>query len=349
MQNQSAGAVIPPFALMKKAEIIRIRSIMAQLAALVVLSLAGPAIAQSGDDADTLQPSENAILVESRPGHLVLEGDFTIEVVIRGRAVRLEVDAAHFGPPSLNLDLARELRLRGDMRYTANFGGVEVAMLAAEERVAFGHATPRMRVGWSPLTYSRIADGVIGVHNLPYNVVTFVYGEFDAAHRTQSFPLERRTQRLFERVGVELEVDDDQLFVMFANSFGPNLVTAGTANFIATRQDGAFVPDSNAIFEMYPDFWRPTRDMRLANPILLGDLEIDTFAVRVADHGNARSVGEAEEDDPRFDENTIFVSDRRRRGRDDQITRIGRYQLAHCSELTYDLEEREVRLTCAAQ
>ncbi|WP_271077307.1 hypothetical protein [Aurantiacibacter sp. MUD61] len=307
-------------------------------------ALAFPAAAQ--DDAGAENP-EDSIVVGSRPNHLVLEDDFTIDVILRDRPIRLEVDSAHWGPVALNIDLVLDMELRGQPDTLWNFGGVEVQMVTTPERITYDNRTVNQRIGWTAYNASHIADGVIGIHDLPYDLVTFLYGERTARDRVQVFEMERRGRGRFRRHGIELDVGEDRLFAMISNRIGLNLVSAGTANYIATRQEGRFIPDTDGLVEIIPGLYRPTRTMQLAYPIDFGDLRIDNFSVRMVDHGRANSVGEAEEGDPRFEENTILVTDRRRRGRDDHFTRIGRQQFRACSEITYDLEEREIRMRCS--
>jgi hypothetical protein len=93
---------------------------------------------------------------------------------------------------------------------------------------------------------------------------------------------------------------------------------------------------------------RPTRVMRIARPIELGELLVDRFAVRIEDYGEPDRVGDIAADDPRFEKGRIIVSRRKGRGRPDLLTRIGSDQIAHCSALTYDLKAGEIRLSCAA-
>jgi hypothetical protein len=93
---------------------------------------------------------------------------------------------------------------------------------------------------------------------------------------------------------------------------------------------------------------RPTRIMRIAQPIELGDLLIDRFAVRVEDYGDPKRVGEIGANDPRFEPGRILVSRRKGQGKPDLLTRIGRGQIGHCSQLTYDLAQAEIRLSCGA-
>jgi len=137
--------------------------------------------------------------------------------------------------------------------------------------------------------------------------------------------------------------------MIFAPQRAENLITAPTANFIATHHEGGFEPDSDGVAVMNFAVERPTRMMRLARPIELGDLLVERFAVRVEDYGDPKQVGEIGEDDPRFEKGQILVSRRKGRGRPDLLTRLGREQIAHCSKLTYDFQLQEIRLSCAAQ
>jgi hypothetical protein len=150
------------------------------------------------------------------------------------------------------------------------------------------------------------------------------------------------------RIGTEVTVGKKRLLMVFVPDRRENLITAPTANFIATHQEGGFEAGTDGIAVMNFGVERPTRTMRIAEPILLGDLAVERFAVRVEDYGDPRRVGEIGENDPRFDKGQILVSRRKGRGKPDLLTRIGRDQIAHCSSLTYDFAMREIRLSCAA-
>jgi hypothetical protein len=178
--------------------------------------------------------------------------------------------------------------------------------------------------------------------------VTFAFGPPAEGAITHRFVMKRSGRRMDERLGTEVTVGKKRMMMIFAHQRAENLVTAPTANFIATHQEGGFVPGSDGIAIMNFAVERPTRLMRLADPIMLGDLAVDRFAVRVEDYGEPSRVGEIGEDDPRFVPGNIVVSRRKGKGKPDLLTRIGRDQIAHCSALTYDLAVSEIRLTCAA-
>lgn len=136
---------------------------------------------------------------------------------------------------------------------------------------------------------------------------------------------------------------------IFVPERSENLITAPTANFIATHREGGFEPDSDGIAMMDFAVERPTRMMRIAYPIELGELLVDRFAVRIEDYGDPKRVGEIGENDPRFERGQILISRRKGTGKPDLLTRIGRDQIAHCSRLTYDFLKAEIELSCAEE
>ena len=310
------------------------------IAALIALPTSGLA-AQSAlpPPADTPPPP--------LPEELVLRGDNVVTVTLAGVPVRLEVSAEAFGLPVVNPDTAARALLVADGRRGWRFGPVVVDGESASALVDFGAGGLPLAVSWSDRPVSDKADGVIGVHHMPYKRVTFVLREAAPDEVLHRFPLRRTGGDTNTRLGTEVRVGKKKLMMIFVPERAENLITAPTANFIATHQEGGFEPDTNGIAVMDFGVERPTRMMRIAEPILLGDFALNRFAVRIEDYGEPKRVGEIAADDPRFDPNTILVSRRKGRGKPDLLTRIGRDQIAHCSSITYDFGLSEIRLSCA--
>ena len=226
------------------------------------------------------------------------------------------------------------------------FGPVSVSGWTSAASMDLGAGERAMTVSWTPQPVSARADGMIGVHNLPHRRITFALGDPAGQEQVQTLPLVRSGGSGSARVGTEVRVGKKKLTMVFVTERAENLVTAPTANFIATHQEGGFEPGSEGRVLMNFGIERPIRMMRLAHPIELGDLLVDRFAVRVEDYGDPRQVGEIGENDPRFQKGQILVSRRKGKGRPDLLTRIGRKQIPHCSRLTYDFEAKEIRLSC---
>ncbi|WP_343783622.1 hypothetical protein [Erythrobacter ramosus] len=307
------------------------------------LLLASPAIAVAAQEP---VPVPAAAPQVPPPDELVLEGDNIITVMVNGTPLRLEVDADSFGPPVINSEVAARLQLVAESRRGWRFGSVVVEGVNAVQLVDFGGGPLAKTISWAERFASRKADGTIGVHHLPYARVTFVLAPPVEGETVQRFPMKRSGSEAEARLGTEVVVGTKKLMMIFALKRAENLITAPTANFIATHQDGGFEPGSDGTAIMNFAVERPTRMMRIAEPIMLGDLVVDRFAVRVEDYGDPKRVGEIGENDPRFDKGQILVSRRKGRGRPDLLTRIGRDQIAHCSQITYDLAQSEIRLSC---
>ncbi len=282
------------------------------------------------------------------PDELVLKGDNIINLWVNGQPLRLEVSGEAFGPPKINPDVAARLMLERTSGRGWRFGPVVVSGSAATALADFGAGPAPLTVSWSDRPASAKADGVIGVHHLPYRRVTFALRAPGEAETVESFPLKRAGGDRNTRLGTEVMVGKKRLMMIFVPERPENLITAPTANFIATHQDGGFEPRSDGTAMMDFGVERPTRIMRIAVPIARGSLAVERFAVRVEDYGEPTRVGEIAKDDPRFDKNSILVSRRKGRGKPDLLTRIGSDQIAHCSSITYDFAASAINLSCGA-
>lgn len=281
------------------------------------------------------------------PEELVLEGDNIIDVTLNGTPIRLEVSAEAFGPPVVNPELAERLVLPSTFQRGWRFGPITVTGVGSTQLLDFGRGPVEVPVTWSDRPASTKADGTIGVHHLPYARVTFRLGAPGEDEEVVRFPLKSTGGTTNTRLGTEVTVSKRKLMMIFVPERAENLITAPTANFIATHQEGGFAPDSEGIAVMDFAVERPTRMMRIAYPIELGPLQIDEFAVRIEDYGDPKRVGEIGANDPRFEKGRILVSRRKGKGKPDLLTRIGRDQIAHCSQITYDLARAEIALSCA--
>jgi hypothetical protein len=286
--------------------------------------------------------------VAALPEELVLEGETIIAVLINGTPVRLEVTGEAFGPPVINPELAVRLQLLAEFQRGWQIGPVVIEGGGAVQAVDFGNGAVPVPITWARQPVTTRADGIIGVHHLPYKRVTFLLAPAAADDTVQRFPLKRSGNNADTRIGTEVTIGKRQLMMIFVPQRADNLITAPTANFIATHHEGGFQPGSDGLAVMNFAVERPTRIMRIAHPIELGELLIDRFAVRIEDYGDPKRVGEIGENDPRFEKGRIIVSRRKGRGKPDLLTRLGRDQISHCSQLTYDLEQAEIRLTCRA-
>lgn len=284
---------------------------------------------------------------ETPAEELVLPPDHIIRVIVNGTELRMLVTADASGPAAIDPRIVMRLRWRATFRTLWDYGDGDVLQSGGALRIAdFGDRKAALPVMWSLGLPTLLADGTIGIHHLPYKRIVLPLAPPVGEQTVQRFPLKRFGGEGALRVGTEIDAGGRRLKAIFATDYADNVVTAPTANWLATRFDGGFLPGSDGTVRMRFGVERRTRMMRLARPLQLGELLIDRFAVRLEDYGKARAVGEAKADDPRFTPGEIVVSARKPRGNIDWLTRIGRSQIAHCSQLTYDLENNEIRLAC---
>lgn len=317
--------------------------------AALLCALPAPGLAAQDAPAAWGAPAALPPTLPPPPEELVLTGDNLIEVLLNGVPIRLEVTAEAFGPPVINPDIAVQLQLLATFQRGWRYGSVVVEGGGAVQALDFGAGTGPIPITWARQPVTERADGIIGLHHLPHARVTFALAPPQPDETIQRFAIKLVGGSNQTRLGTEVTIGKRRLMIIFVPERSENLITAPTANFIATHQEGGFEPKSEGIALMNFAVERPIRMMRLAQPIELGDLLVDRFAVRIEDYGDPRRVGEIGDNDARFQKGQILVSRRKGQGRPDLLTRIGRDQIAHCSTLTYDLEQSEIRLYCAAR
>lgn len=301
-----------------------------------VLIMASMALAQ----AVSARPAE-------KPQELVLDEDAIIDVVIGGIPLRMKVDPGLTGQPIIDPQVAIQLKLRPEARKTYDFGADQVEAVIAQRQIDFGPYKKSRSLVWSRRKVMAGVDGVIGVHDLPYRKVTFKLGQPSPDERVHQFKLIKRDAPRQTRLGTYLKVGEKRMFVIFWLGSEANLISAPSANFVATYQQGVFVPGTDRRVEMLFGLGRETREMRLDYPLVFGDLVIDKFAVRLIDYGRPKKVGDVETVRPKNTAQNILVGRRKGSGRPDLLTRIGRGQLARCSRLSYDLKQMQGELSCA--
>jgi hypothetical protein len=285
----------------------------------------------------------------AEPRELLLEGtDNIIEVTLNGAPVRLEVTAEAFGPAVINPAVAEQLALVPNQRRGWRFGPVSVEGRGTSAMIGFGHEAREVTVVWADSPVNTRADGMIGIHHLPYDRVTLALRASQPGEVVERLEL-KRVGRLFgnTRIGTPVKAGKRELLAIFVPEFTPhNLITAPTATFLATHLDGGFTKEPASTVNMRFGVMRPIRTMLLSQPLEIGSLAVTRFAVRYEDYGSTAPVGEVAENDPRFEKGRILVSARKGQGRPDLLTRIGAEQLSACSRLTYDLAASAIELAC---
>ncbi len=282
---------------------------------------------------------------EQRP-QLVVTADGVRPTTLAGRPARLRVDPSAPGLPMVNPDLAARAGLKGGMFGVAySVGPVRIVGSSAVTRLDLGDGPVKRRVSWSDRDFARRADVTVGPGGMPDPVIRFQLRAARPGERTTILPL-APGGGLFGGYGGSfalVDVAGVPTRVRFNLDNPRTLATAGAGLALAIAQGGRLEGEAGAALIAF-GVERPVRRMRLARPLAIGSLVLDTLDVRVADFGNARGITDADAPPPDPDEVVVTAKGKRDRSRD-SLT-LGRDQLDRCSSIVFDKPAKQVRLTC---
>lgn len=300
---------------------------------LVALGLAigsGPAIAQTRPEL---------------PTELVLSGDNIIHVTINGVALKLEVRPEAADAPTLNPDMAARLQLKpGMLAFRSMVGSEKVSGNSAVHKVDYGAGAKNQRIFWADRASSTLADGTISPASLPFKRVRFVLGPATSGQRDYTLPLDNFGFLGRLGVGTTLNLDDEKVRFQFSLQRDETLVSAPTGNWLSRARDGKFTGQPRQTL-IYYGIMRPTREMTLARPVPVGPALLSRVDVRYSDYGDASGIAAEDAEDADSDE--IVVVGKKQKKVDLRIV-AGRRFLQGCSALVYDMDQRVMALTCAA-
>ncbi|MFN3388887.1 MAG: hypothetical protein ACK40O_08130 [Allosphingosinicella sp.] len=288
------------------------------------------------------------------PRTLVLEGSggFLVPVEINGAALTLRVDPAASGLVVLNPEAAKRARIEPDrlrpvtgfpgVRYRrafARIGPVHLEGLAGTATASIGGAPVKLRTVWFDRDAVEDADGVISVHQLPYDSVRFALatpGE-DETETVLDLAYEP-SPGLYYRYALEGETVAVQVSV-----HKPLSVATAAAGAVIARHHAGSWAGADARSPVSFGISRPVRPMALGEPVRLEELAIERFLVRTRDH---RGGFELPSDGPPDPEEIVVTA--AVRGQPPRLTLVlGQEQLAGCSSLTYRRADKRLVARCA--
>jgi hypothetical protein len=281
------------------------------------------------------------------PDELVLSGDNLINVEIEGRALRLEVRPDAAGAPTVNPAVAQRLGFKpGMFGFIINIGPTKVMADSAVHKIGFGGKPEKQRILWATRDVSTIADGTISPSSLPYKRVTFQLNTTASSERSYRYALDNFGFLGRVGIGTTIAAQDKKMQVIFSLIRDQNLVSAPTGNWLASNYQGAFNGAAMSTV-IYYGVERPTRPMALASPLVIGDLALSNVSVRVSDYGDASGIVEQSTatGPTATDDQEIVVTGKNNKDIDLRVT-VGKDVLNRCSSLTYNLDKREIRMSC---
>ena len=281
------------------------------------------------------------------PDELVLSGDNIIEVEIEGRPLRLEVRPDAAGAPTINPAIAQQLGFKpGMFGFVISMGPTKVMANSAVHKIGYGNKAEKQRILWATRNVSVIADGTVSPASLPYKRVIFQLNTASSGEGPYRYALDNFGFLGRVGIGTTVTAQDKKMQVIFSLIREQNMVSAPTGNWLAANYNGAFNGPATSTV-IYYGVERPTRPMALGSPLAIGDLSMNNVSVRVSDYGDASGIAEQSVATvpAGTDDQEIVVTGKNNKDIDLRVT-VGRGVLNKCSALVYDLERREIRMSC---
>lgn len=277
------------------------------------------------------------------PAERVVSGDRMLTVTIGGIPGRLRIDPSAASMPVLNPDYAKRAGLKpGMFGVGRRIGPVTVDGATGVKPIELDQIPGKRRMAWFQRDIATTADGVIGPGGLPESVVRFTLRAPRPGEQIVTLPMEGSGGLLggWETLRGMIQVGGTPIKVFFDLQQRSAQATAGAAVLLARAQGGTMEGDPASI-DMGFGVERPVRTMRLAKPLMIGTLSIDTIRVRIADFGSAAAIRESGEDP---DEVVVSAGQKQDHKRDQM--RLGLDQLDHCSSIVFDTPAQQIRLSC---
>ncbi len=273
-----------------------------------------------------------------RPGSFVVSGDGVMPARIGGQPGRIRITPWAPPAPILNPDIASRVGLKGGwFGFALKVGPVKVPGKTDVTKLAFGGFDFKRRVVWFERRYDAGADGAIGPGGVPADVIRFDLRSPQPGERQVVMPM---VQSLFLPTFTRVMVRGKPLNILFDPQHVRTLATAGAGAQIAAANGGQLTSGQGKA-EIAFGIDRPVRTLKLAAPLMVGPLRIDSLSVRIADGGSISGIPDADADPDEI----VVTAGKKRSGRDVLI--IGREQLDRCSSITYDKRAKTITLSCA--
>ena len=278
-------------------------------------------------------------------GELRVGAGDTVQFYINDQPVNFRIAPDAVAAPTVNADTAERLGLKASMvRYEFRIGPEKILNRTDNVRYRTPSDSFRRRTAFSDRQVVEGAEAIAGPAAFPYERVVLVLREPQAGDRAISFALDTEMGR--SQTGVLMTVGGHPIYAAFSFDRSESLVTATGGRWIADANRGWLSDGAREVPILY-GVERPVRSLTLAEPLMLGDLEVRNLAVRVSDLGSSRGI--ATEAVPEADPNEIVITAESGRKIPNQRLLIGMDTIGHCASITYDFDASTVTLMCPAQ
>ena len=283
------------------------------------------------------------------PSVYTVDGDGIVAATIEGAPSRLRIDPGAPSIPVITTEHSMAAGLKHGLFGAAfTVGPIKVRGYTAVADFVVDGMTFKRRLAWfdppyAPGVVPRL-DGVVGPATLSADIVRFPIHAPRTGERTVDLPMVDAGGLIGNWGGLfgEIFIGGEPMKVRFDLRHRETLANAGAGLRIANFHGGALtgpIEQSEIAFGIA----RPNRRMKLAKPIVIGPLSLDSIRVRVTDYGNAASIPDA---DAAPDPDEILVTAKKKRDRQRDRLTVGMDLLERCSSIVFDKPAKMIRLSC---
>lgn len=258
---------------------------------------------------------------------------------VNGRAMNFQMLAWAPSTLILNPEPALSLGLKsGPFSGKLIVGKTRDKVMVTGAKYAIGSQATKGQIGWTNRAISPTASGWLGPGAAPFDVVTFQIHPVQVGETPYTFPM------IFAGGGIvtAIKIGDQDIAITWDNSRAGTIVSGAAGADIAKANVGSFFgPVGTEMVQLNAE--RPTRKLRLANPLRLGPISIRDISVRTSEGGES-SIPDIDADPSEI----VVTASARSKVKPEYFVFVGMNDMKNCSSLTFDKPAKLIRLMCRA-
>lgn len=258
---------------------------------------------------------------------------------VNGQAMSFQMLAWAPSTLILNPEAVQSLGLKpGPFSGKLIVGKTRDKVMVTVAQYTIGSQATKGQIGWTNRAISPTASGWLGPGAAPFDVVTFQLRPAEAGETPYTLPLVLAGGGIVTKI----RTGDKDLTVMWDNSRGGTIVSGAAGAELARANGGSLSgPVSNEMVQLNAE--RPTRKLRLSNPLRIGPISITDVSVRTSEGGDS-SIPDTDADPSEM----VVTADAKSKIKPDYFVFIGLDDMKNCSSLTFDKPAKLIRLMCRA-
>lgn len=270
---------------------------------------------------------------------LIVPPNQIVSGAVNGKALNFQMLAWAPSTLILNPEPAQSLGLKsGPFSGKLIVGKTRDKVMVTGAQYTIGSQATKGQIGWTNRAISPTASAWLGPGAAPFDVVTFQLHPAEAGEISYTFPMS------FAGGGIvaTTKIGDKTITIMWDNSRGGTIASGAAGAEIAKANVGSFVgPVVSEIVQLNAE--RPTRKLRLANPLRLGPITIADISVRTSE-GEDSSIPDSDADPSEI----VVTASAKSKIKPDYLVFVGMNDMKNCSSLTFDKPAKLIRMMCRA-